>query len=186
MNPTIRIAGRLLPAVLALGCTLGAAAAPAAVDPVKVERLMQTMGVDKMLEQIHQQYSGLVQQAALNSAGGATLSPDQRKIVSRHIDEMSALIFGGENRKQFRGMIAQVYATQFTAREIDDMTRFYESESGRSIVAKMPQVTQRSTEMATAWLQTLRPEMDALVKRMQKELRDCAKGCPTAAPKKAP
>ena len=164
----------------------GAVVAPsfAAVDTVKVENLMQAMGTDRMLQQMQAQYVDMMRQLARNTTG-AQMSTAQQKILDRYIGLMSSLMFEGENRSRFRAMISEVYATQFTPREIDDMIRFYQSETGRSIVAKTPQVMQQSGQLAMTWLQALKPDIDKLIVQMQEELRGCKDGCSGAAAKKA-
>lgn len=181
MPNVISAGARQLALAAVLSCMV-VAPAFAAVDTVKVEQLMQAMGTDRMLQQMQSQYVDMMRQLARNTTG-SQMSAAQQKILDRYIGLMSTLMFEGENRNRFRAMISEVYATQFTPREIDDMIRFYQSETGRSIVAKTPQVMQQSGQLAMTWLQALKPDIDKLIVQMQDELRGC-NGCSGAAAKK--
>ena len=171
--------------VLAIAMLLAVSVPQAmAADDDRVERLMTAMGVDQMLVQMNQQM-GVVMQQSARSAAGDKLSEAQLRIFDKYMSRMSDLFFNDANRGRFRGIIAQVYSSQFSNQEIDDMIRFYESDTGRSMVAKMPQVMQQSMQATMVWMQQMKPDMDKLTAEMQAELKQSIANQPAVQPKKS-
>jgi len=58
----------------------------------------------------------------------------------------------------------RVYLETFTEPELRELIKFYESPAGRTLVAKTPLVTAKTSELTTQRLQGLMPE---LMKRLQ-------------------
>jgi hypothetical protein len=166
MKPVAAIAA----ALLALGCAGNAAAqapAPASqtVDPAKLELARQVFaangGVEAFKTQMNAMFSGMSQMMRASvPAGGEKLAD---AIVRNISDEELKLI------PSLVDLSAEVYAENLSQQELRDLLAWANSESGRSIRQKMPQVTQQLMVRMVPMMQAMMPSL------MQKTLdRACA------------
>ncbi|HEY0917022.1 MAG TPA: DUF2059 domain-containing protein [Solimonas sp.] len=177
-------AGVLGAALLALALCGGAQAAEARAKPEDVARLMQLMQVDRMFAGMREQIGESMTQAAL-AAGGGQLGEAQQAILQRYMDRMAQLMFSEQSVAQVTGIVSKVYTDQLSAREVKDIIAFYESASGRSMMRKMPQITQQSMQLSLEWVRAMEPQMKVLAEEMQAELQQSLAE-PAAAPAPAP
>ncbi|MDM4771070.1 DUF2059 domain-containing protein [Solimonas sp. SE-A11] len=173
-------AGVLAAALLALALGGGAQAAEARAKPEDVARLMQLMQVDRMFAGMREQIGESMTQSAL-AAGGGRLSAPQQAILQTYMDRMAQLMFSEQSVAQVTGIVSKVYTDQLSAREVKDIIAFYESASGRSMMRKMPQITQQSMQLSLEWVRSMEPQMQVLAEEMQAELQQSLSE-PAAAP----
>ena len=179
-------AGLLGAALLALALCGGAQAAEAKAKPEDVARLMQLMQVDRMFAGMREQIGEGMAQSALAAAGGQLGEP-QKAILQKYMDRMAELMFSDQSVAQVSGIISKVYTDQLSAREVKDIIAFYESPSGRSMMRKMPQITQQSMQLSLEWVRSMEPQMQALAGQMQAELQQSlAEQAPASAPAPTP
>lgn len=74
--------------------------------------------------------------------------------------------------EQFEPMMVNIYNKHFTEEEITDMLEFYRSETGQSILNKMPVVMQESMVTSQAMAQRLMPEIQALTEEFDRKLKE--------------
>ena len=65
-----------------------------------------------------------------------------------------------------------IYNKHFTEEEITAMLEFYRSETGQSILSKMPVVMQESMVTSQAMAQRLMPEVQALTEEFDRKLKE--------------
>lgn len=129
-----------------------------AIDPAKqalVAELMRTTGAIEIGNQI---------------AGQMAQSFRQQVPAEMHpiIDE----IFGSLDMRDMEGEIAALYARTFTEQELKDMLAFYETPSGRSMLAKTPALMQESVAIGQAWGARKAEAVIARIQAEQKAKRD--------------
>ena len=149
-----------LAAVLALAMPLAQAAPPSAAQ---VDALLQAMDVRGTTSAMAAQLETSTREMA-QSMLGAEPTPAQREAMDRAIAESNMLLRELMDWRRVEPMYREIYADVFTAEEVEAMTRFYGSPEGRSMLAKMPQVIDRS-------MRAIRPLMDEAVQRMQAGLK---------------
>ena len=64
----------------------------------------------------------------------------------------------------------ELYLKNYTEKEIKDMLVFYESDTGKSIVKKMPSVIQDSILIAQSMVNDFIPKMQALSQELKEEI----------------
>jgi uncharacterized protein len=152
-------------------CLLVCAIAPAHAAPptdAQIDRLLDTMDMRRTLDEIFVQIETMGLQML-----GEDATPEQRasleKTMARQHDSMRKILSWDTMSPIYR----KVYARLFTAEEVEAMTAFYGSDTGRSIMRKMPQAMQLSMEEMQPIMQTLIAEMQ---KSIETELRGDAEG----------
>jgi hypothetical protein len=71
-----------------------------------------------------------------------------------------------------------IYQRTFSLQELRDMAEFYQSDSGRAIMKKMPQVMAESVQISQRQMQHVMPSLQQMFSDMEAELAqaDAQKG----------
>ena len=156
-------------------CLLVCAITPAHAAPptdAQIDRLLDTMDMRRTLDEIFVQIETMGESMGRQMLG-EDATPEQRasleKTMARQHDSMRKILSWDTMSPIYR----KVYARLFTAEEVEAMTAFYGSNTGRSIMRKMPQAMQLSMEEMQPIMQTLIAEMQ---KSIETELQGDAKG----------
>lgn len=156
-------------------CLLVCAITPAHAAPptdAQIDRLLDTMDMRRTLDEIFVQIETMGDSMGLQMLG-EDATPEQRasleKTMARQHDSMRKILSWDTMSPIYR----KVYARLFTAEEVEAMTAFYGSDTGRSIMRKMPQAMQLSMEEMQPIMQTLIAEMQ---KSIETELQGDAEG----------
>lgn len=148
-----------------LGLFLAGSARAAPPSTVQIERLLQVMDAQKVIDQMipamMQQSNLLVEQRLADTqASEADKQRAQRFMAAQEAGLRNMLSW--DNLKP---IYMRVYGDTMTAEEVLAMTRFYESPEGRSVMQKMPQVLQRTMQemqpLAQSTMEKMMAELDA-------------------------
>ena len=146
-------------------CLLVCAFAPAHAAPptdAQIDRLLETMDMRRTLDEMFVQIEGMGDSMGRQMLG-EDATPEQRasfeKTMARQRDSMGRIMSWDTMSPIYR----KVYARLFTAEEVEAMTAFYGSDTGRSIMRKMPQAMQLSME-------EMQPIMQSMIAEMQKNI----------------
>ncbi len=149
-----------------------------------IKKLLELTGVRALPEQIA---NSTVQSM---SGGIRQLDP---KFPDRGFIVMRDAILSGLNAKVdttggLLDQITQVYHNNFTANEIAEILKFYESPAGRKVIGQQGKVNSETFQVAMRWADSMGAEldqrMDAALKKENIKLPDPPKQ--EAAPKAAP
>lgn len=66
--------------------------------------------------------------------------------------------------------ILKIYDKHFTEKEVDDMLAFYRTETGKSILKKMPDVMQESMMISQSFVQVLLPKLKEAALQLTKDI----------------
>lgn len=148
--------------------------APAADGPpseASVRELLDVTQGQKLIDGIAAQVDSEIQATIKRSLGSAVLSGEQQAIV----DDMRAKIVGAIRDElkweSLEPKIAAVYERAFTQREVDGLTAFYKTDVGRSVVSKLPEVSQYSLLLAQANLAEITPKLREIERDTMTKLR---------------
>ncbi len=138
-------------------CLLVGAVAPAHAAPptdAQIDRLLDTMDMRRTLDEMFVQIEGMGDSMGRQMLG-EDATPEQlaslEKTMARQHDSMRKSLSWDAMGPIYR----KVYARLFTAEEVEAMTAFYASDTGRSIMRKMPQAMQLSMEEMQPIMQTM-------------------------------
>lgn len=174
--------------ILALILLLASSPVPAGEPPqqateASVEKLLELMQADQMLEQVRAQTQAAMRQAAVTTAA-KPLDARTQAILDKYLVRLGDLMFGPESLDRVHAMMVTIYTSQFSEREVQDMIVFYRSETGQAMTRKMPQVMQQSMQLAMAWMQDLQPAMTELMDQMKQEIQEAAEQPVPVTPRK--
>ena len=157
-----------------------ALAADARPSEQSVRRLFEAMHTSQLIDSVMEQTDANLREALERASGGRSLNAQQQKLH----DDMRAKIQGMLKEElawsRLEPQMVEVYRSTFTPAEIDGMLRFYDSPSGRAVVAKLPQATQQMMQLTQEHVGALIPRIVELQKDTAQKIKDAA--TPSAAP----
>jgi uncharacterized protein len=156
--------------LLLCACLVLCAVAPAQAAPpteAQVDTLLETMDMQRTLDEMFVQMDAMSKQMSEQMLG-ENATPAQRESLRRVAAQQQAAMRKTMSWDTMAPIYRRVYARLFTAEEVDAMTTFYGSETGRGIMRKMPQAMQLSMEEMQPMLQTMIAELQ---KTLETELQ---------------
>ncbi|MCA0949046.1 DUF2059 domain-containing protein [Shewanella chilikensis] len=133
----------------------------------QVEQLLLEMQMDSMMDtaytQMEQMILGMQQQFNIKESEKPLFEEFARKSTQIFKQEL-----GWDKLKQ---PLTDIYVKHYSDKEIADMLAFYSSDTGRSMVAKMPAVMQESMMMTQSLSQGLLPKMEQLQQEFANKLK---------------
>ena len=137
-------------------------------DRKTVEKLLIVMNaeavMDSMYSQIDQLFVGMAEQFGIKEAEQAIFDRYMSKVASAMKEEMSW--------EKMKGPIIDIYMKHYTQKELEDMLSFYSSQSGKSIIVKMPQVAQESMLITQMFMKDYMPKIKNLSEELHAELKE--------------
>ncbi|NJM35515.1 MAG: DUF2059 domain-containing protein [Rhodomicrobium sp.] len=94
---------------------------------------------------------------ALPSAG-----PGQQEQVNQVFDEIQKQFI--ERRGEIIDQIVLLYASRFTAEEMNKLAEFYRTETGQKFIAAMPELAQQAMVVGNAWGQKIAREAEQKIR----------------------
>ena len=97
--------------------------------------------------------------------------PEAKKpIFNKYMSKMIELITNTVNWDKIKPQMTDLYVSNFSENEINDMLAFYRSPTGKKFVEKMPVIMQKSMEIGQKQSRTMIPKLNRLLEQMKKEL----------------
>ncbi len=160
--------------VVALMASLSATspAQAAQATEAQVDKLMDTMDMRRMLDDMFVQFDAMGESMGQQMLG-EDATPEQRESLRRIIARQQASTRKAMSWDTLGPIYRKVYTKLFTAEEVEAMTVFYGSDTGRSIMLKMPQAMQLSMQEMQPIMQTMIADMR---KNMETELQNASEG----------
>jgi len=144
-------------------------AAPASTE--SIEQLMKLTNVEGMITQIHRQTDemmmGMSQQMGIEAS--------EQAMFDQFTADMQTLIRSEVTWEKMRKPLVTVYTSNFTQKEVDDMVVFYKTESGQSMIKKMPLVMSQSMQASQQMLMELMPKMQEMGTKFEQKLMESRK-----------
>jgi hypothetical protein len=143
---------------------------PTTPAPTKesIEKLLVAMNVESMVANIQARANAAVKNGMQNALRGQVTTPEQQKIMDDLAKKISTDVGGELSWANMKPLYTQVYSETFTQEEIDGLTQFYESPTGKVFVAKVPQVMDKTMVLMQA-------RIGPLMRNLQKSIMDSAK-----------
>jgi hypothetical protein len=162
----------LLAAALACGTYFTTPAQAAPPTDAQIDALMDTMDMRRTLDEMFVQVDAMGESMGRQMLG-EDATPEQLESLQNIMTQQRASTRKLMSWETLGPIYRRVYARLFTAEEVEAMTAFYGSQTGRGILRKMPQAMQLSME-------EMQPVMQSMIAEMQKgiesELRRDTKG----------
>lgn len=131
-----------------------------------VEELMEITNVDALIDsmysQMDQMLSGMGQQMGIKPSEQDMFDNFMKKVAASMKKEMSW--------EKMKDPMIDIYLKIYTEKEIQDILDFYRSETGRSLIKKMPQVMRESMVLSQQMMKGFMPKVKELSLELKEEL----------------
>lgn len=143
----------------ALALLLPALAWAAPPSDAQVERLLKASRAQGMLDAVLPQMEALQRQQFQQLATDRALTPKQQAEAARIQQRSTQIMRESLGWEQMRPVYIDAYRQTFSAEDVKALTRFYESDAGKSLLDKTPALMQN---LMSAMQQKVEPMLDAL------------------------
>ncbi|MGI4854606.1 MAG: DUF2059 domain-containing protein [Janthinobacterium lividum] len=178
---------------LALCCTaaLPAAHADDASRKAKAEQMLVLTKTDSLMEGQLASLQTRVNELAKQQSGVAPLTPEQTKLTADYQKQIHDIVMEEVGWVKIRPVIVQSYADSFTEPELDAILVFYKTPAGQAIIAKTPDLANKTMSTVQGRIKDMQPKLATLTQEYMTKLKAAAPaaapaGAPTAAPAPKP
>ncbi|MGH8506218.1 MAG: DUF2059 domain-containing protein [Stenotrophobium sp.] len=168
----------ILPLLLTVPAWAGDDAAHA--DTKAVEKLLDVSHAENVSKQLQTQIQALMNQQAQQMDA----TPADQPIVDKYMKQLSTLVLPSLDWQKLKPDLVKIYSDTFTNKEVADLIRFYQSDTGQAYLRKAPELNKQTLLLMQSHLQPLLPKVQDLSRRMGQELQARHAVPPAAAPKK--
>lgn len=160
---------RTLLAALLLLSSLPALAAPP--SRASVEALLEALDSGSMLEASLRQTEEIMRMAMQQAAKDQPPSAERDAALERLQGRIVALLREEMSWTKMRPGFIDIYLNSFSQEEVDGMLKFYRSDVGRAVNAKMPLVMQNSALLMQQLMTAMAPRLKAIQDETLAEIR---------------
>jgi len=132
----------------------------------EIEELLLLMNTDAMVDSMYSQMSQMMQ----GMGQQLKVKPKEQAIFKKFTARMFSTMKEEMNWEKMKGPTIEIYAKHFSEKEISDMIAFYKTESGKSMVKKLPAVMTDSMMMGQNMMKNFIPKMQKISQELQSEL----------------
>ena len=175
--------------VLALLASWAAPAEEAKPTDDSIRQLFKAMQSSKLIDTYMTQIEDTVHASMQQALAGRQPNLQQQKILEDLGTKILALVKQELNWASLEPMMIEVYRDTFTKHEVDAMLAFYRSETGKSVVSKLPHATGQTMERLQARIRALTPQILELEKDAAAQIKaagDAQQPPPQSAPQPSP
>lgn len=132
----------------------------------KLSELVNVMDMDAMVESMYSQMEVLMQ----NMSTQMGVQASEQATFDKYYSQMITLLQDELSWEKMEPSVVDIYNRNFSEKEIDDMLAFYKTETGQSLLTKMPVVMQESMQMSQALMQSAIPKIQAIAQELSADL----------------
>ena len=132
-----------------------------------VEALLIASGADSALDAVYAQFDGMF----ANMAEQFKIEESERASFNKHMQKVNLMLQEEMNWDTLKEPMIDVYMAHYTEQELQDMLAFYQSETGQSVVKKMPEVMAASMQVTQQLMKDVYPKIMQMSKAYSEELK---------------
>lgn len=153
---------------------------PTPPSPQSIEHLLKSMDIAHLFGTMQGQMEKMMKSSTAQMTAQYHLSPDKQKAMEAKTEAELKALREALSWASLKDIYVKVYSESFTQDEIDGMIGFYDSPSGKAVIAKMPVVMQKSMAL-------IQPMIMQKFRMAQMNMRDYAQSlAPAPAAPAAP
>jgi hypothetical protein len=157
---------------LLLAVCLGSPAhADSASKQMKVKELLVLMHLEEDSNRMLKAQEASIQTMSEQQLAGANPDPEQKKHYEVFRAQVLKLLRDALRWDAMEGDYVKLYVETYSESEVDGMLAFYRSPVGRAVVAKTPDLTQRSMFIAQTRIDAVKPKIQGLLDRLMLEMQ---------------
>ncbi len=133
-----------------------------------VEELLEISNVDSMMDsmygQMTQMFSGMEEQLGVQ--------PEEREVFNNYMARLVEAMQKEMSWEVMKEPMIDLYLKHYSEQEIQDILAFYRSDTGRSMIEKMPAVMQDSMQVSQEMMVNFIPRLKEISEELKKELEE--------------
>jgi hypothetical protein len=150
-------------------------AAETTPSEASVRELITITDAKKLLEGIYAQMDGMMEQAMKQALNGKSVTPEQEKVMAEYRGKVVDVMREEMAWTDLEPIYIDLYSKSFSQAEIDGMLKFYKSEAGKAVIAKLPLLTNNLMQTMMGRMQTIMPRIGKLAEEYVPKIRDAGK-----------
>ena len=131
-----------------------------------VDELFILMKTSKMMDSVKIQ----TKQMLFQQLSQQDIPEAKKPLFNKYMSKMVELITETLNWDKIKPDMTDLYVSNFSENEINDMLIFYKSPTGKKFIDKMPVIMKRSMEIGQKQSRIMIPKLNALFEQMKEEL----------------
>lgn len=132
-----------------------------------VDKLLIAMNMDGMVDDMFSQ----VEKSLLGMRKDLGVKESEQQIFENYIAKVTSAMKEEMTWERMKGPMIDVYLKHYSQKELDDMLAFYDSETGKSIINKMPAIMAESVPVTQDMHNKFMSRLNVLSKDLRKELK---------------
>lgn len=143
----------------------------AKTDPHRaaVEKLLSLTNQDQLINQALDQVKQLTLKQFQQFLPSET-TPGQQAIIEKHYNKMFEVVKAEMSWSKMKEDFIQIYISNFTEKEINEVIAFYETPIGKKFIEKTPVIMQQSTEISQKYTLNMMPKLQKIAEELVAEL----------------
>ncbi|GAB6387017.1 DUF2059 domain-containing protein [Stutzerimonas marianensis] len=162
--PFVRTVG--LCSALLIPLFSGQALADQATHQARAEQFLELVNADRLSVPVYAQ----VQQMFAERFAQAGAPEDKRALLERYQSQADAALDQAIGWEKVKPDLVTLYTEAFTEQELGELNAFYQSDLGRKMLSRLPQLNARSAQVTQAKLESAVPQVNKLLADMTAEL----------------
>lgn len=150
-------------------------AADTAPSEASIRELISITDARKLVEGIYAQMDGMMEQAMKQALNGKSVTPEQEKVMAEYRGKVVDVMREEMAWTDLEPIYIDLYSKSFSQSEIDGMLKFYKSEAGKAVIAKLPLLTNNLMQTMMGRMQTIMPRIGKLAEEYVPKIRDAGK-----------
>ncbi len=142
------------------------------VDRQSIEELLEVSDtksmIDSMYAEMDKMFKGMAAQLKIKESEQHVFDKFMKKMFSAMKAEMSW--------EKMKEPVIEIYMRNYTKQEISEILAFYKTETGKSLVKKMPIVMRESMQVSQSMFMEFMPTIQQLAQEMKAELTSVRSG----------
>lgn len=137
--------------------------ADAASKDRKVREMLALMRMEETTNRMEQAQEVRMRSMSQQQLAGATLDADQKKAYEAFQQKILQLLRATATWKALEPDFVKLYSDAYSEEEIDGILAFYHSPAGRAMLAKTPDLTERSIAISKRRMDAVAPKIQELI-----------------------
>ena len=156
---------RLIVALL-IAITPMMAQADEGVDRETVEQLLEVANNESMIDAMN----GEVDQMIAGLPAQLGLTEEEQYLFDNFMTKLHDSMKEEVSWKRIKDPMIEIYMKHYTKKEIEELLAFYRTETGQSLIKKMPLVMRDAMQLSQQMLVNFLPKIQVMVEEMKNEV----------------
>ncbi len=137
----------------------------------KLHEMFRLAHIDQAMTQTFQQQVQQLPRMMQAMFPGAKITPEQQKDMDAFMRKVLGIVQTEASWTKLEPQFTSIYASTYSEQEIDGLIAFYKSPVGQEMVAKQPELLNKSQAVTQSMMVDLQPKLRDAVMQFAKEMQ---------------